>query len=203
MFLSDASSYLRSLGTDEFLRFAQSFSYAAIFLMAIYVFLNPIQSIIPQQIYDSFFLIPYLDLFLAALAFAGIEINFYDTKYSEESKTRKGVAIFLLFLVILGSLLALYFLNQLVFLFFFALCIAKDSQVAIFREDSADAHEVYRKTYLKSAYITISALFLYALIMFAGPAFTGMGQVSSLIGAFTNLWVSLWFAATIYARFSN
>ena len=63
---------------------------------------------------------------------------------------------------------------------YFAICLAKDSQVAIFREDSADAHEVYRRTYLKSAYITIAALFLQEFVPentpwvhldIAGPAY--------------------------------
>lgn len=200
MFLQDASTCLRSLGTDSFLRGFQSFFYLVFLLIFAYIFLNPGHSAIPGQVYGSFFLVPYLDLALAILVFASIETNFYETKYSEESRTRKGVAAFLLCSLILALLLAFFAIGEYVLLFFFALSLAKDSQVIIFREDSGDAHEVYRKTYLLPALITIAALLIYALIAFAGPSFASQEAISSFEGIFTNFWVAVWFISAIYRR---
>ncbi len=200
--LSDFSDYLRSFGTDEFLRLAQSFSYFALIVALIFTLLNPAQSFLSRNAIDSFYAIPFLDIFISALVFSAIEINFYKTDYSEEKKTQKGVFAFLLLLIIFASIFLLFLFKFHILLFFLVLSLAKDSQLIIFRSDSGISHEIFRKTYIKPISLTLFALLLYSLIAFILPAIIAESQIPLIWDFFTKIWALCWLGAAFWARFS-
>ncbi|MEM2963292.1 MAG: hypothetical protein QXW70_03790 [Candidatus Anstonellales archaeon] len=202
MLVLEISSYLRRFGADIFLSSLQCLSYAILIFIILFSLLAPEQQPISSFFYQPLFLIPYLDVFLALLTFLSIEVVFYKTEnLPTEYLTRKALAILVLFLVGLGSIAFLYYINEQFLLYFFLLSVIKDAQTIIFREEIADAHTLYKKNYTALIIFTSFSLFVYFLITTAGTYLLDMTLISVFLTHFTNLWTLLWLFVAIYIRF--